>query len=73
MLISIPSDVRRFLVSVSTRPAVLKADSEDTVEAEGVSKSRAKMESTGYIDSCDLYHAKYQNFQILSLHQSQEV
>ena len=46
ILISIASDAKRFLVSVSTRPAVLKADSEVTVEAGGVGKSRVMIENT---------------------------
>ena len=58
MIISIASDTRRFLVSVNTRSAVLKADSEVTVEVGGVNKSCAMMESTGYVDSCDFQQAK---------------
>ena len=62
MLISMASDARQFLVSASTHPTVLKVDSEVTVEAGGVSKLHAIMESTGYINSCDFYHAKISKF-----------
>ena len=62
MLISIASDTRQFLAPISTRPAVLKTDSEGTVEAGGVSKSRVRMENIGYIDSCDFHDAKISKF-----------
>ena len=52
------SDARRFLISVSTRLAVLKIDSEVTVDAGGVNKSRVIIESTRYVDSCDFHHVK---------------
>ena len=48
MLISITFDASRFLVSVSTRPAVLKVDFEGTVDTGRVNKSRTIMKSTRY-------------------------
>ena len=62
MFISIVSDARRFLVSVSTHPAILKANSEGTVEEERISKSRVMMESTGFVDSYDFHHVKISKF-----------
>ena len=62
MLISIASDAKRFLVSVSTNLAILKVDSEDIIVAGGVSKSRAMMKSTRYVNSCDFHHVKISKF-----------
>ena len=62
MLISMTFDAKLFHVSVSTRLPVLNTDSEDTIEARGVSKSRAMMESAEYVGSCDFHPAKISKF-----------